>query len=409
MIPANFPLATWQELYENDTIETATLKLTLGNEVYQKMMQDGANNQLLIATFNTLIHKLTNELDSRRMIQDIKQSASLAAMEVQNRIQPLLQKAIGASELARQASTDTFLILKQDIKQSATLAAMEIQNGIQPLLQKAIGASQLAQQASTDTLKTLKQDYNIQDIAATIGNASAFKTTEAMKSNIDRLTNEIVTQKQHLGKSTMKGVDFEEQIIEALRHQNFIANRVTERDASGKQGFDIIVRDHHNHGIAIEAKSKINITPSDIEKFQTSISSWQGPETGFVFLVKGGVASCRKLLCKPDVEFIPGGRTIFWWKRDEHEFYTAVPFLIAFATRHASMDDGVPHLDIGPVKQIVEQRIDSIDREVKQHETAIKTLKGERGKITSVLGTMVLPAKKRRIDAITTDGVISLD
>lgn len=145
-------------------------------------------------------------------------------------------------------------------------------------------------------------------------------------------------------KLTAKGKVFENDLADMLRNSAAIAsvNLLSERDSRNKQGGDLLVTDLQGNSAVIELKNKEKITAADLEKFVRDAEGWESdpPATCFVFLVKGGVTSYRKLQEKPLIEWTSNNRMMIWYQRDEESLVQQLPFMMALSARQAAAMPG---------------------------------------------------------------------
>lgn len=145
------------------------------------------------------------------------------------------------------------------------------------------------------------------------------------------------------GKQVAKGVAFEEAMLAQLQACTAFSSaaRMTTSDLRGKRGIDLCVTDHHGTTCLIELKDKQNITPEDLTKFEEDVKN--SPESIFVFLKKGGIGSCRKLIAKPLIEQTADGKIIIWFRGDEHLFLSQLPFLLSTSKSFQSTNKRASH------------------------------------------------------------------
>jgi uncharacterized protein YicC (UPF0701 family) len=132
-------------------------------------------------------------------------------------------------------------------------------------------------------------------------------------------------------KCTKKGVIAEGDLVAMLLSNKGIASasRITERDAFGKVGGDVIVRDLHDNGCVIELKDKLQLTQKDFQDFEAGAARWTGAESMFIFVRKDGVGTSRELNRRPLLQYTPQGRTLMWFKGSYDELAEKLPHLIA--------------------------------------------------------------------------------
>jgi hypothetical protein len=141
-------------------------------------------------------------------------------------------------------------------------------------------------------------------------------------------------------KLTAKGRTTEASFVDELRATAAFAevHQITEKDARGKIGGDILVRDHHGNGCVVEVKDKANLSVEDFSKFEEDARAWQGPERLFVFVRKDGAGTNRRLQEKRLIERIARGRSVMWFKGNLAQLRAVLPGYLAILAR--GDDDG---------------------------------------------------------------------